>query len=465
METKDIAKKVIAIAKGGGAEFVEVLVMRNEFSLKRIRHGQVDQPPAGEQWGIDVAVVKNGRRKTVSFDNPLFAEDTIKETLAQIDFLPQYEVYIPESSFPLVAQPDALYDSKTAELNDQYLIDIVKEVAQALSQKNLWLSGKAAQGNGEIAYENSIGTSQHAQYTAATASFFAFDKDDQFVSAFANSGGISVDHIEKDRLVKELILKCELARGKKKIDPFEGKADEEELRIDIIAEPYFFEPIFEWLGFFGFNGILVERGESFLSNKIESQVTGENISITDDPFSPQNKGMGLPFDFEGRPRETRNLIEKGIAKTAVYDSASAHTWGKQPTGNALPPSERSEGAAPFDIVVRGGDQSVEQMIKECKKPTLWITKVHYLGMKHYQTATMTGIAQHGVFLIEDGEVKGPVENLRFEESIPEALKRVDALSPSRLVFNPASFGAPSGVVLPAIKIKDFRFIGSTRRTV
>ena len=175
--------------------------------------------------------------------------------------------------------------------------------------------------------------------------------------------------------------------------------------------------------------------------------------------------MMMPFDFEGRPRKALTLIENGIAKNAVYDGALAHKWKKTPTGNALPPSQRSEGAAPFNLVVKGGDTSVEEMIKQTKDRALWITKVHYLGMKHHQTATMTGIAQHGVFLIENGEVKGPVENLRFEESIPEALKRVESLSPARLIYNPVNLNSPGGIVVPAMKIKDFRFIGSTKRTV
>ena len=175
--------------------------------------------------------------------------------------------------------------------------------------------------------------------------------------------------------------------------------------------------------------------------------------------------MGLGFDFEGRPRKQVALIEKGVAKSAVYDTALAKQFNKEPTGSALPPSARSEGAVPFDIVVEGGTSSVEEMIKNTTRPALWITKVHYLGMKHYQTATMTGVVQHGVFLVENGEVKAPVENLRFEESIPEALKRVEAMSPSRLVFTPMGFGVPSGLVVPAMKIKDFRFVGSTKRTV
>ena len=462
---ENIAKKVLDTAKQEGAEFCEVVVMQNEFSLKRIRQGQVDQPPAGEQWGIDVALVKNKRRKTVSFDNPLFAEKIVTEAMRKMDLAPEQEIYLPSESFPPVAQPENLYDQKTAELSGDHLIQITKDVATELASHNLSVSGKITQGKGEIVYKNSIGTNQRAQFTQAAAGFFAFDKDDLFTSSYASSGSIGVDQIEKNRIIQELIEKCELQRGKKKIDLFADKKEGEELKIDVILEPYFFRTIFEWLGFFGFNRLFIERGESFISNKIGQQITGNNIVVSDNPADPRNRGMGFPFDFEGRPRTKIVLIEKGIAKQGVYDGSLAAKWGKSPTGNALSPSARSEGAAPFDLVVEGGNTSVEEMIKNSKEPTLWITKLHYPGMKHYQTATMTGIAQHGVFLVENGKVQTPVENLRFEESIPEALKRVEAMSESRLVFDPLSLSIPSGVVVPAMKIKQFRFVGSTSRHV
>ena len=469
--TRNVAKKVLDIARKQGAEFCEVVVTQNEFALKRIRQGQVDQPPAGEQWGIDAAIVKGGKKKTVSFDSPLFVERIIGETMEQMRLLPEpssagpkHELYLPTESFSPVAQPENLYDKKTAELSGIQLIQIAKDIASKLASHNLSLSGKIAQGRGEVTYENSIGTIQHARFTQATAGLFAFDQNDLSVSSYASSGGIALDHIEKDRIGEELISKCELQRGKQKLDLFEGKKEGEELKIDVILEPYFFRTIFEWLGFFGFNGLFVERGESFISNKIGKLICGTNITIADDPLDPRNRGMGFPFDFEGRPRKKVVLIERGIDKQGVYDTALAAKWARTATGNALPPSARAEGAAPFDLVIEGGNTSVEEMIKNSKEPALWITKLHYPGMKHYQTATMTGVAQHGVFLVENGKVQAPVENIRFEESIPEALKRVEAMSESRLVFDPLSFSLPSGVVVPAMKIKQFRFVGSTKRS-
>ncbi len=462
--TQETAQRMLSLARREGAGFAEVLVVQNEFSLKRIRQNQVDQPPAGEQWSIDLALVKGKRRQTVCLDNPLIAEKMIKEAMKRMDLMPEHEPYVPTEKFALVEQPPSLYDKKTAELSGDRLVALAQEAARQLAHHNLFLSGKILQGRGEVSYANTLGTRQNARFTQASAALFAFDADNLFISAYANSGGISIDHIEIGRMLGELVEKCELQRGKEKIDLFSGKDEGEEIKMDVILEPYFFNTLSAWLGFFGFNGLFVERGESFISNKVGQQVMGENVTISDDPADNRNNGMGFPFDFEGRPRERIVLVEQGIAKRALYDSALAAQWGKEATCNALPPSSRAEGAAPFDLVIEGGNTSVEEMIRQSKEPTLWITKLHYPGMKHYQTATMTGVAQHGVFLIENGKVVSPVENVRFEESIPEALKRVEAMSESRLVFDPLSPSLPSGVVAPAMKIKQFRFVGSTNRT-
>ena len=89
---KEVLENILTQAKLLGAEFCEVVVFQDSFSLKRIKHGKVDQPPAGEQWGIDIALVKNNRRKTLSVDNHAFATSRGKEALEHIDLLQDQEI-------------------------------------------------------------------------------------------------------------------------------------------------------------------------------------------------------------------------------------------------------------------------------------------------------------------------------------------------------------------------------------
>jgi hypothetical protein len=94
MNTKEVAQQIIKTAKAKGADFCEVVVSQNEFSLKRIKQGQVDQPPAREQWEIDLAIVKNNHKRAITFDNPLFAGRIIEKTMQQIALLPRQETVV-----------------------------------------------------------------------------------------------------------------------------------------------------------------------------------------------------------------------------------------------------------------------------------------------------------------------------------------------------------------------------------
>jgi len=65
-----------------------------------------------------------------------------------------------------------------------------------------------------------------------------------------------------------------------------------------------------------------------------------------------------------------------------------------------------------------GDDSV------CPKRHL-CDPVHYTNVVEPMKAVITGMTRDGTFLIEEGEIKRPIKNLRFTESILEALSRVD----------------------------------------
>jgi predicted Zn-dependent protease len=69
-------------------------------------------------------------------------------------------------------------------------------------------------------------------------------------------------------------------------------------------------------------------------------------------------------------------------------------------------------------------------------------------------AVLTGMTRDGTFLIEEGRVSRPVKNFRFTESVLEAFSRIDAVSRERrLVQGP--------VLAPAVKVRGFRFSGTT----
>jgi predicted Zn-dependent protease len=70
---------------------------------------------------------------------------------------------------------------------------------------------------------------------------------------------------------------------------------------------------------------------------------------------------------------------------------------------------------------------------------------------------ITGMTRDGTFLIEGGRIAGPVKNLRFTQSVLEALSAVRAIS-SRRKLQGRFFG---GIMVPALKVEGFTFTGAT----
>ncbi len=188
---------------------------------------------------------------------------------------------------------------------------------------------------------------------------------------------------------------------------------------------------------------------------------GENITISDDPLNPE--GIPQSFDYEGYPKSKLVLVENGIARGVAYDTALAKKYGTASTGHALPASMRSMGAMPLHLAVVGGASNVEEMIRDSKGPTLWITTLHYIRATHNQDGRTTGTTLHGVFLVENGEVVGPTEHLRFEESVPEALSRVTHIAKSVPTLSMESDNTPT--LVPAMRSEQFRFVSVADRSV
>ena len=75
------------------------------------------------------------------------------------------------------------------------------------------------------------------------------------------------------------------------------------------------------------------------------------------------------------------------------------------------------------LTAPGASASLEQMIASTKRGLL-LTCLWYIRLVDPQTLLMTGLTRDGVYLVEEGEVTGMVNNFRFNESPVGMLSRV-----------------------------------------
>ena len=211
------------------------------------------------------------------------------------------------------------------------------------------------------------------------------------------------------------------------------------------------EPVAEmvqFLAWLGFGAREFQEGRSFMAGKLGQKITGERITIWDDGIDPT--GMPFPFDSEGVAKQKVMLIENGIARNVVYDTLTAARGATRTTGHSL-----GTGWHPYptNLFMASGDSSVEKMIAATDRG-LFVTRFHYVNVSEPMKTVLTGMTRDGTFLIEGGKLTKPVRNLRFTQSVLEALASADMISADTKVVD-------GDCRVPALRARSFRFSGAT----
>ena len=106
-------------------------------------------------------------------------------------------------------------------------------------------------------------------------------------------------------------------------------------------------------------------------------------------------------------------------------------------------------------MVAPGTHSTQDLIASTKRGLL-ISRFWYIRTVDQKRAIVTGMTRDGTFLIENGKIAGGVRNLRFNQSIVEALGSVNFSNEQRRT------GSYSGsLVVPTAKVERFTFTSTT----
>ncbi len=222
----------------------------------------------------------------------------------------------------------------------------------------------------------------------------------------------------------------------------------------VILSPEAVSDILNYTGYTAFNGKMIMEGKSFVCNNRGKKIFPETITVSDDPFDGLT--MPIPFDLAGYPREKTDLIKDGIIKDGVYDHLTALKYNRKCTGNTLPPEHASFGALPFNLVMKEGSNSVEEMVSSTKKG-IYISRFHYVNILNPMSVQLTGMTRDGTFLIEDGKLGRAIKNMRFNTSVIDMLKAVDMISKERQT-KPGFIGP---AVAPYLRTNNFTFSSKT----
>ena len=310
---------------------------------------------------------------------------------------------------------------------------IVEGIVTMGRQEKCAVSGVLSMESSEIIVGNSLGV---RGYHPATTVMLNVIASDETSSGYAHWMGVDVSRLDHKAVAWTAIEKCILGRRPTTAEPGE---------YEVVLEPPAVADLLSFLAYLGFGANAVQEGRSFMSGKLGSRITGEQISIWDD--GQDARGIPLPFDFEGVPKQRVDLIKNGVANAAVYDSYYAGKEGKQSTGHALP-APNTYGPIPINMFLGTGAASRDDLVRSVRRGLL-VTRFHYTNIVQPKETVITGMTRDGTFLIENGRLGAAVKNLRFTQSILEALDTAELIGAEAVLADRC--------VVPAIKLKRFTF--------
>ena len=169
-------------------------------------------------------------------------------------------------------------------------------------------------------------------------------------------------------------------------------------------------------------GDSVYREQSYLRERLGSQVASNKVSIVDDPLLI--RGMGSRgFDAEGRRVRRNAIITKGELRSFLLDSYSARKLKLPPTGSAgggggIPHSTTS------NFYMKNGRSKPEALLRGVERG-LYVTSMMGFGFD-----PVTGNFSRGAsgFMIEDGELTVPVSEITISRNLDELLQDIDAVA-------------------------------------
>ena len=432
----ELKRFVDRLLEASPAQQTEVLVTEWDSALTRFANNGIHQNVAERDVSVRVRVVKDGKTGVASINqlNETAAKDVLRRAIAIADLQPKGEL-VPMPG-PAKSQPVEAWSDATASATPEERADFVEAICAKAGRAGLKAFGAFSTGAEQLAIANSLGVFHHHRSTEATINTVVMGEAG---SGYADRSAIDVRELDKDSLADEVIDKAQRNQNAQPVEPGD---------YEVVLEEYAVAEMLEFLSFIGFGALAAQEERSFM--RLGERITGENIDIWDDGLDPT--GAPMSFDFEGVPKQKVQLINHGVATGLVYDMQTAQRAGRQSTGHGLP-APNTDGPFAVNLFMAPGKTPKPELTTDIKRG-IWVTRFWYVRVVQPKASIITGMTREGTFLIENGKITGPVKDLRFTQSILEALNSTLAISQSTKLQISEYLGASR---VPALRLKAFTF--------
>jgi predicted Zn-dependent protease len=431
-QTKRITDRVMALTKAD-----ECIVTVGGSRTGNIRYARNAVSTAGLTNDTAIAVqVAFGKRQGTATINE-YDDKSLEKVVRRAEDLARLAPENPEF-MPAVAKqaykPSETFVQRTADIDPEYRAQAAAYSIEACRKNHLVAAGYFTDRTAFETVANSNGAFGHQQQTGLDFTLTVRTEDGR------GSGWVTRSALDAAKFDPREAADVAIEKALRSVD---AKALEPG-RYTVILEP---AATSEVLGFMlsGFDARSADEGRSFLSkkggaNRLGDKLFDQQVNIWSDPWDKDVPV--LPWDNNNMmPRQRVALVKDGRVNALDYSLFWAKKKGVSPTGNA------------GNFIMAGTDKSTADLIANTKKGVL-VTRTWYIRMVDPQSVLLTGLTRDGTFYIENGKIKYPIKNFRFNESPVTMLNNIEEIG-KPVVINGDEL--PYLMMIPPMKVRDFNF--------
>ncbi|MBE6593279.1 MAG: TldD/PmbA family protein [Ruminococcaceae bacterium] len=423
-----VKNSLVREARAAGLEEYEIYFMESGGTSAETLKGEISSFSCETSGGISFRCIYGG--KLGSAATQLFTDEEMKalveraiENAKYVESDDKAVIFSGSESYAELDLPE-IEEKSTAELK-QIALSLHKDIYAQSEYVSDGTSAFVMQNKTNIVLMNSHGLELCGKVGVAGAGASAVvSKDGEAQEAFSLRSGFAKEDLEA-------IPKDSVADALKKL----GATEIESGKYDVIIDGKQMRTLLSTFSSV-FSGRSANLGLSLLKGKEGEQIAAECVTIVDDPMY-KGSAMQTSFDGEGVATYTKNVVEKGVLKTLLYDIASADKVGKESTGNGQRAGYASPvSVAPYHFYLSAGELDDEALLGALGDG-LYITELKGL---HAGANSVTGdfSIESAGFRVRDGKLCEAVKSFTIAGNFFELIKSVESLSSN------VKFGFPSG---------------------
>ncbi|MEM1607427.1 MAG: TldD/PmbA family protein [Candidatus Bathyarchaeia archaeon] len=442
MRLDDIPLYIVDLAKRLGATDAAAKLTESRRVMIRFSNNEVTVSKVFLESSIDVFVMieKHRAATTISALSARNIKKSVENLVKIAKSTPPADIYAPLPQGPFTYNSELIKAPKISLNPDRLTLYVESAVKHALEKGAKRVAGTLDAHRSRITLATSGDVYASQEKSGIEISVRAF------VSELATGHAVSVAGKIEDFSPEEAgRIAGEIAKAASDSKPGEPG------RYMALLGPMVFADIVSQVGSLS-SAFLVDAGQSFLVDKIGSEVASEKFTLIDDPTLAGSFGARA-FDDEGVPTRRNIIVEKGVLKTYLHNSITAKKFSVETTGNAgiIVPY-------PWNLIVEPGNKSPEDLLLEIDDG-IYVTNDWYLRYQNYRTGDFSTIPRDGMFRVKNGEIVESIRELRISDNMLRILRNIVDLSRLRLWVRWWEVEVPT--LAPYALISELNFTKST----